>query len=88
MKFKNYAILLLLAFVGTFIACKEAEVIPKSTAKAITKFTFSQFSPAVQATIDESTKKITAVVPPPLFEMFRRVSRSTDKEDFQSSNRK
>jgi Domain of unknown function (DUF5018) len=64
MKFKNYAILLLLAFVATFIACKEAEVIPKSTAKAITKFTFSQFSPAIQATIDETTKKITAVVPP------------------------
>ena len=64
MKFKNYTILLLLAFVAVFVACKEAEVIPKSTAKAITKFTFGQFSPAVQATIDETTKKITATVPP------------------------
>ena len=64
MKFKNYAVLLLFAFVAVFVACKEAEVIPKSTAKAITKFTFGQFSPAVQATIDETTKKITATVPP------------------------
>jgi hypothetical protein len=52
MKFKNYSVLLLLAFVAIFIACKEEETIPKSSAKAITKLAFAQFSPAVQATIE------------------------------------
>jgi hypothetical protein len=36
----------------------------KSAAKAITKFSFQQLSPAVVASINDSTKKITATVPP------------------------
>ena len=64
MNFKNYIILLLLTFISVFTSCKEDVTVPKSTVKAITKFTFGQFSPAVQATIDETTKKITATVPP------------------------
>lgn len=64
MKFKNYQITLLLSLITLFTACKEDQTVPKSTAKAITKLVFTQFTPAVQATIDESTKKITAVVPP------------------------
>ena len=61
---KNYALFILLGLVFTFSACKEDEAIPKSSAKAITKLTFPQFTPAVQATIDEATKRITAIVPP------------------------
>jgi eukaryotic-like serine/threonine-protein kinase len=61
---KNYALLFLFAFGIILTACKEDETIPKSSAKAITKLTFPQFTPAVQATIDETTKRITAVVPP------------------------
>ena len=64
MKFKNYQITLLLSLITLFTACKEDQTVPKSSAKAITKLVFAQFSPAVQATIDETTKKITAVVPP------------------------
>ncbi len=64
MKIKNYAFFLLLTIITCFTACKEDTTVPKSTAKAITKLVFSQFNPAVQATIDETTKKITAVVPP------------------------
>jgi YD repeat-containing protein len=64
MKFKNYSVLLLLTIITLFTACKEDQTVPKSSAKAITKLVFAQFTPAVQATIDESTKKITAVVPP------------------------
>jgi hypothetical protein len=64
MKLKNYSILLLLSLITLFTACKEDQTVPKSTAKAITKLVFAQFTPAVQATIDETTKKITAVVPP------------------------
>ncbi len=62
--FKNYAFLILLGLVFTFSACKEDITVPKSSAKAITKLSFPQFTPAVQATIDEATKRITAVVPP------------------------
>jgi hypothetical protein len=58
MKFKNYAILLLLAFVATFIACKEAEVIPKSTAKAITKFTFPRSSRCSAGHLEVLIKRI------------------------------
>jgi Domain of unknown function (DUF5018) len=61
---KNYALLILLGLVFTFSGCKETETVPKSSAKAITKLTFPQFTPAVQATIDEATKRITAIVPP------------------------
>jgi Domain of unknown function (DUF5018) len=64
MKFKNYQITLLLTIITLFTACKEDQTVPKSSAKAITKLVFAQFTPAVQATIDETTKKITAVVPP------------------------
>ena len=60
---KNYSLLMIFAFATILTACKEDTTVPKSSAKAITKFTFSQFNPAVQATIDESTKRITAVVP-------------------------
>ncbi len=60
---KNFALLILLGLVFTFSACKENETVPKSSAKAITKLSFPQFTPAVQATIDEATKRITAVVP-------------------------
>ncbi len=62
--FRNYALLMLLGLVFTFSACKEDVTVPKSSAKAITKLTFPQFTPAIQATIDEATKRITAVVPP------------------------
>jgi hypothetical protein len=61
---KNYALLILLGLVFTFSTCKEDAAVPKSSAKAITKLTFPQFTPAVQATIDEATKRITAIVPP------------------------
>jgi eukaryotic-like serine/threonine-protein kinase len=61
---KNYTLLILLSLVFAFSACKEDTTVPKSSAKAITKLTFPQFTPAVQATIDENTKRITAVVPP------------------------
>jgi eukaryotic-like serine/threonine-protein kinase len=61
---KNYALFILLGLVFTFSACKEDTTVPKSSAKAITKLTFPQFNPVVQATIDETTKRITAVVPP------------------------
>jgi eukaryotic-like serine/threonine-protein kinase len=61
---RNYAFLILFGLVFTFLSCKEETTIPKSSAKAITKLTFPQFTPAVQATIDETTKRITAVVPP------------------------
>ncbi|MES2516601.1 MAG: PQQ-binding-like beta-propeller repeat protein [Bacteroidota bacterium] len=64
--FKNYrfSILFVFSLVFIFSACKEDTTVPKSSTKSITKFTFSQLSPIVQATIDESTKRITAVVPP------------------------
>jgi Domain of unknown function (DUF5018) len=61
---RNYAFLILFGLVFTFLSCKEETTIPKSSAKAITKLTFPQFTPAVQATIDEATKRITAIVPP------------------------
>jgi eukaryotic-like serine/threonine-protein kinase len=61
---KNYSLFILLGLVFTFSACKEDTTVPKSSAKAITKLTFPQFNPVVQATIDETTKRITAVVPP------------------------
>jgi eukaryotic-like serine/threonine-protein kinase len=61
---KNYALLILFAFSIILTACKEDETVPKSSAKAITKLTFPQFTPAIQATIDETTKRITAIVPP------------------------
>ncbi len=61
---KNYALFILLGLVFTFSACKEDEAPPKSSTKAITKLTFPQFTPAVQATIDEATKRITVIVPP------------------------
>ena len=61
---KKYSLFMLFAFATILTACKEDTTVPKSSAKVITKFTFSQFNPAVQATIDESTKRITAVVPP------------------------
>lgn len=61
---KNFALFILLGLVFTFSACKEDTTVPKSSAKAITKLTFPQFNPVVQATIDETTKRITAVVPP------------------------
>ena len=61
---KKYSLFILFAFATILTACKEDTTVPKSSAKAITKFTFSQFNPAVQATIDETTKRITAVVPP------------------------
>jgi hypothetical protein len=61
---KNYTLLILFGLVFTLSACKEDTTVPKSSAKAITKLTFSQFTPAVQATIDEATKRITAIVPP------------------------
>jgi eukaryotic-like serine/threonine-protein kinase len=61
---KNYALFILHGLVFTFSACKEDTTVPKSSAKAITKLTFPQFNPVVQATIDETTKRITAVVPP------------------------
>jgi eukaryotic-like serine/threonine-protein kinase len=64
MKFKKYSFLLLLSLITLFTACKEDQTVPKSSAKAITKLVFAQFTPAVQATVDETTKKITAVVPP------------------------
>ena len=51
---KKYSLFMLLAFAIILTACKEDTTVPKSSAKAITKFTFSQFNPAVQATIDES----------------------------------
>ena len=59
----KYSLFILFAFATIFTACKEDTTVPKSSAKAITKFTFSQFNPAIQATIDETTKRITAVVP-------------------------
>lgn len=64
--FKNYklSILFVLSLVFILAACKEDTTVPKSSAKSITKFTFSQLNPVVQATIDESTKRISAVVPP------------------------
>ena len=61
--FKKYTLFMLFVFAIILTACKEDTTVPKSSAKAITKFAFSQFNPAVQATIDESTKRITAVVP-------------------------
>ncbi len=67
MKFNHYATLLLISLLGLLTACSEDIVtVPKSVsaAKAITKLVFSQFNPVVQATIDESTKKITASLPP------------------------
>jgi len=62
--FKNLLMFILIGSIFTFLACKEDTTVPKSSAKAITKLTFSQFNPVVQATIDEATKRITAVVPP------------------------
>ena len=56
--------LFLLPTLFLIIACSEKEVIPKSSAKVITKFRFIQFSPAIEGVIDETTKRITAVVPP------------------------
>ena len=38
-------------------------IVPKSTAKDITKFSFAALSPVVEATIDATTKAITATVP-------------------------
>ena len=67
MKFNHYSTLLLISLLGLLTACSEDIVtVPKSvsSAKAITKLVFSQFNPVVQATIDESTKKITASLPP------------------------
>ena len=64
MIFKNFRLFILIGSIFTFYACKEDTTVPKSSAKAIIKLTFSQFTPAVQATIDEATKRITAVVPP------------------------
>ena len=60
---KNYALLILLGLIFTFSACKEDEAIPKSSAKAITEFTFADFSPLIIAKIDPITKTITATVP-------------------------
>ena len=56
--------LFLLPTLFLIIACSEKEVIPKSSAKAITKFRFTQFSPAIEGVIDETTKRVTAVAPP------------------------
>jgi eukaryotic-like serine/threonine-protein kinase len=61
--FKKYSLLILFTFVTILTACKEDTTVPKSSAKAITRLIFPQFTPAVQATIDETTKRITAVVP-------------------------
>jgi outer membrane protein assembly factor BamB len=61
---KKYSLFILFALATILTACKEDTTVPKSSAKTITKFTFSQFNPVVQATIDESSKRITAVVPP------------------------
>ena len=61
---RKYSLFMLFAFATILTACKEDTTVPKSSAKAITKFTFSQFNPSIQANIDENTKRITAVVPP------------------------
>lgn len=62
-----------IAIMCVAVACKKDEPTPtpitppvvttKSSAKDITKFSFAALSPAVDATIDASTKSITATVP-------------------------
>jgi hypothetical protein len=60
---KNFTFILVFGLTFIFLSCKENEPDPKSSAKAITKFTFSKITPAVQGVIDEATKKITIQVP-------------------------
>jgi hypothetical protein len=63
--FKNFLILCTIGFALLLTtSCKEDVTAPKSSAKAITKFRFSQFSPAVEGVIDEAAKRVTLIVPP------------------------
>ena len=67
-----------MAIIIVAVACKKEELMPtppiitpkstpsivaKSVAKDISKFSFAALSPVVDATIDVSTKAITATVP-------------------------
>lgn len=60
---KNFTFILMFGLTFIFLSCKENEPDPKSSAKAITKFTFSKLTPAVQGLIDEATQKIAVQVP-------------------------
>ncbi|GAA4462472.1 hypothetical protein GCM10023189_39180 [Nibrella saemangeumensis] len=47
----------------TYIVRVVVQAAPKATEKQITAFSFEAFNPVVQATIDQTTKKITATLP-------------------------
>lgn len=59
--YKNYTLLIFVLVI--ICSCGEELVVKKSSAKAIVKFSFSQFNPIIEATIDETTKRITTTLP-------------------------
>jgi hypothetical protein len=60
---KNFTFILVFSLTFISLSCKENEPDPKSSSKAITKFSFSKLTPAVQGVIDEASKKIAVQVP-------------------------
>lgn len=61
---KNIFLLIsIVANLFVFTSCSEELILKKSTSKSIINFTFSQFNPAIDATINEADKKISATVP-------------------------